>query len=117
MSDELFEWGNGREARDEGMGRVLENTPEYFRWKLYMVFWTLVDSGLPFTAEDARPWTGDPPNHPNAYGANWSVLVNRAFREGVIVVVGWTKADRTKSHACSLPIYQGFKPGVEVDGF
>lgn len=117
MPDDLFEWGNGKEARDEGMDLVLEHTPEYFKFRLYCAFWVLVLSGEPFTAEDARPFTGDPPNHPNAYGAIWSGLVNRAFREGHLELVGHMSAVRTRSHSCDMKIYRGLRRGVEVEGF
>lgn len=107
LGPDLFEWGEGQRAQDEGFEQVLENTPEHFKYRLSMAFWFLVESGQEFTAEDARPFSGDPPNHPNAYGAVWSGLVNRAFKEGYLETVGITRADRTRSHACLLPIYRG----------
>lgn len=114
---DLFEWGNGEAARDEGIGRVVENTPEAYKLRLQAAFWYLVGSGEAFTAEDARPFVGDPPNHPNAYGGLWFGCVSRAMKEGYVELVGHKSAERTRSHKCDLKIYRGISRGVEVEGF
>jgi hypothetical protein len=102
----LLAWGrskNGRAARDEGIALVQSHTPEEFRASVQAAVRKLAGAGKEFTAEDVRELTGDPPNHPNAMGANIFACV----RLGIIRKVGYTQAKRTKSHACLLQLYQG----------
>jgi hypothetical protein len=104
--DDLFEWGDGARRRDDGIDRVLRNTPEWYKFQVYMVFWFLLDTGLPFDSQNARYLIGDPPNHHNAIGGVWFGLVKRAMREGYLQVIGSTSARRTDSNKRNLKIYQ-----------
>jgi hypothetical protein len=111
-----FDWEGGERAKKKGIKRVLNNTPGEFQLGLSMAFWYLVETREPFTAEDARPLSGDPPNHPNAYSAVWNGLVRKGMRGGWVEIIGISKAVRVSSHRCLLQIYRGIPPkGVEVE--
>jgi hypothetical protein len=78
--DDLFDWAEGRRARDEGMGLVIEHNEEFS-----IAFGRTIDQlphGWIGQCEDIRKrWRGPIPAKPQAWGANW----NAAKKRGLLV--------------------------------
>lgn len=88
--------------RDEGIERVVNNTPDSYREAFNK---TAEDNPeLPewFTSEDITRRCGMPPNHPHAVGGLMAGLIKR----GVIEPVGDdAKSKVPSSHAARLRLY------------
>jgi hypothetical protein len=100
----------GRALRDVGIETVLDHTPETYREKADNAILALAKKGWKFSAEDVRELAGDPPNHCNAMGA----IMNSAIRAGIIQVVGYGKATRSKSHARNIQFYMGVTDNLVI---
>ena len=96
---------NGAELRDDGASRVSDNTPGWWRNKCDAAIAQLAAKGQPFTADDVRAVTGDPPNHPNAMGARFLT----AARSKLIERVGYKRPARASRHSCLTAVWQGVK--------
>lgn len=93
MTQGRFDFGgndyhSGEWFRDEGIRRVTENGS--VAWHRHFSDALAALRGLEVTAEDIRPLCGDPPNHPNAFGA----AMHGAVRAGVLLDTGRTVAAR-----------------------
>ena len=93
----------GSELRDQGAAQVSGNTPDEWRNYVDGIIVTMALSDQPFTAEDVRDFSGDPPNHPNAMGARFLSAVKR----GVIVRSGFANSRRRSRHAGMIAVYRG----------
>jgi hypothetical protein len=96
MTQSQFQFDDsGRGRRNKGIKRVKSQTPDWWLQGFSRALFVLKAKGKPFTAEDIRELTGDPPNHPNAMGA----AVNSAVRSGQIQLVGYERAKRKEAQA------------------
>ncbi len=93
---------DGEQLKLFGMELVRNHTPEYFKEFVRRAVGRLASSGKDFTAEDVREITGDPPNHPNAFGAAFS----SALKQYSCHRVGIKKALRASAHSRLLPVYR-----------
>lgn len=98
---------SGEELRERGIVAVDANTPEDWKATADQVIGWLARNGAEFTAEDVRPWVGEPP-HPNAWGARFAAAV----KAGVIRHLCYRKAKRAKAHARVLAVYRGVQHEV-----
>jgi hypothetical protein len=98
---------NGEELRERGIVAVDANTPEDWKATADQVIGWLARNGAEFTAEDVRPWVGEPP-HPNAWGARFAAAV----KSGVITHLCYRKAKRAKAHCRVLGVYRGVQHEV-----
>lgn len=92
----------GEELRERGIEAVDMNTPEDWKSHADAIIGWLARNGAEFTAEDVRPWVGEPP-HPNAWGARFAAAV----KAGVIRHLCYRKAKRASAHARVLAVYTG----------
>jgi hypothetical protein len=95
-------FGNGDEAKQRGIDRVLIHTPDAYK----LAFAGSVVSkphGFRLTSEDVIDEVGMPPNHPNAVGANMNALVRRGYLRATHTQV---KAERTRSHSAKLEVWE-----------
>lgn len=93
---------SGEELRERGIDAVDANTPEDWKEQTDGIISWLARNGAEFTAEDVRPWVGEPP-HPNAWGARFAAAV----KAGVITHLCYRKAKRASAHARVLAVYRG----------
>jgi len=93
----------GKELKEAGIEQVDSNTPEQWKIDADSVIMSMASSGREFTAEDVRCFVGDPPNHPNAFGARF----NSASKAGIIKRVGYKQASRNSAHARVIAVYVG----------
>jgi hypothetical protein len=93
----------GEELRDEGIERVVGNTPESYREAFNKT--AEEDPELPewFTSEDITRRCGMPPNHPHAVGGLISGLIKR---EVIEPVNDDAKSKVPSSHAARLRLYR-----------
>lgn len=70
----------GRQLRDEGMARVLDHTPDEWKNQFEHAIEVLAAKLESFTVVDVRLICGDPPGHPNAFGA----MMGSALKRGLI---------------------------------
>lgn len=98
-----------REARDEGLERVLERKSAY-RWKLENAIYELARTGTPFTADHLRAMVGDPPREvsTNLTGA----VVNAAAKAGIIQQAGYAISGRVKGHGNLVRSWVGVRSGA-----
>lgn len=92
----------GEELRERGILQVNTNTPEDWKEQTDAIISWLASNKVEFTAEDVRPWVGEPP-HPNAWGARFAAAV----KAGVIRHLCYRKAKRASAHARVLAVYIG----------
>lgn len=97
----------GEELRERGIDAVDANTPEGWKEQTDGIIGWLARNGAEFTAEDVRPWVGEPP-HPNAWGARFAAAV----KAGVIRHLCYRKAKRAQAHARVLAVYRGVQHEV-----
>lgn len=105
MSTVLMLSNEGRALRDDGVSRVDANTPDDWKSAVQMQIAKLAATGQPFTAENVRRVVGDPPNHPNAMGAQFI----SACRANVIEKVGYVNPARPTRHASVIALWIGKK--------
>jgi hypothetical protein len=94
---------NGIQLKERGCAKVSENTPDKWRNEALNIITAMASSGLSFHAEDVRSLVGDPPNHPNAFGA----IFNTASKAKLIVRIGDVLAKRNNAHARRISLYKG----------
>jgi hypothetical protein len=100
--DGLFE---GRRLRDEGMERVMENTSKKWKDRFERAIVSLADAGIPFDAVDVRMICGDPPGHPNAFGAMMNSVIKRKLITRLKEVT--VHSSRPPAHGRRLMLYIG----------
>jgi hypothetical protein len=93
----------GYNLKESGCSKVIDNTPEDWKEATMAIIKAMASSGMTFNAEDVRKLAGDPPNHPNAFGA----IFNAATRLKLIVRVGDIIAKRDNAHARRISLYKG----------
>ena len=102
-----FDFNASKNGRDEGIERVLKNTPE--GWKagaLALVLSRPKELGELFKGEDFRAYAalliGEPPKY-RAWGGIWSGYV----KKGLVIKTGeWVNCVSKKNHACTAPMYK-----------
>lgn len=91
----------GEQLKREGIALVSEHTPN--TWKVAFRDWVMeLPVGTVFTSEDVTRVVGQPPNHPNAVGAQ----INALARRGEIVLQGYVKAKRNNQHATRIGLWK-----------
>jgi hypothetical protein len=93
----------GYNLKEAGCAKVIDNTPEDWKEATLAIIKAMASSGMKFHAEDVRKLAGDPPNHPNAFGA----MFNAAVKMKLIVRVGDIMATRDNAHARRISLYKG----------
>ncbi len=81
----------------------MDNTPDDWKDAALAIIKAMASSGMTFHAEDVRGLVGDPPNHPNAFGA----VFNAAAKTGLIIRIGDVMAKRDNAHARRISLYKG----------
>lgn len=96
----------GELAKDAGIERI-SGRPDLAPWRAeaWRVLERLAASGEEFTSEAITRVVGQP-GHPNAVGA----LFSHAARSGIVVRVGFDKAERTNQHAALISVWRGKRP-------
>ncbi len=92
----------GLGLRDYGMTAVDESTDQDWKNIADGAIEQLARAGQPFTAEDVRKITGDPPKV-NALGPRFMAAV----KSGIIRKIAYIRATRPKAHARALALYEG----------
>ena len=95
------------QARNDGMSRVLHNTPEDYAKAFHRRFLDLMHTYRPYTSEDIVNVVGYPPNNPNAIGALMNSCVRAAKAKGLVVATGWKASNHKDGHARHIRIYRG----------
>ena len=93
----------GYNLKEAGCAKVIDNTPEDWKEAALAIIKAMASSGLSFHAEDVRKLAGDPPNHPNAFGA----IFNAAAKAKIIIRIGDVMAKRDNAHARRISLYKG----------
>jgi len=93
----------GYNLKEAGCAKVIDNTPDDWKEATLAIIKAMASSGMKFHAEDVRNLAGDPPNHPNAFGA----MFNAAVKMKLIVRVGDIMATRDNAHARRISLYKG----------
>lgn len=93
----------GYNLKEAGCAKVIDNTPDDWKEATLAIIKAMASSGMTFHAEDVRKLAGDPPNHPNAFGA----MFNAAVKMKLIVRVGDIMATRDNAHARRISLYKG----------
>ena len=93
----------GYNLKEAGCAKVIDNTPDDWKEATLAIIMAMASSGLLFDAEDVRKLAGDPPNHPNAFGA----IFNFAIKAKIIVRIGDVMAKRDNAHARRISLYKG----------
>jgi hypothetical protein len=93
----------GYYLKESGCSKVIDNTPDDWKDATMAIIKAMASSGMTFHAEDVRKLAGDPPNHPNAFGA----MFNAAVKMKLIVRVGDIMATRDNAHARRISLYRG----------
>jgi hypothetical protein len=93
----------GYNLKEAGCAKVIDNTPDDWKDATLAIIKAMASSGMKFHAEDVRKLAGDPPNHPNAFGA----MFNAAVKMKLIVRVGDIMATRDNAHARRISLYKG----------
>jgi hypothetical protein len=93
----------GYNLKEAGCAKVIDNTPDDWKEATLAIIKAMASSGMKFHAEDVRKLAGDPPNHPNAFGA----MFNAAVKMKLIVRVGDIMATRDNAHARRISLYKG----------
>jgi hypothetical protein len=94
---------SGYTLKEKGCSKVIDNTPDDWKDAALAIIKAMASSGMTFHAEDVRGLVGDPPNHPNAFGA----LFNAATKTGLIIRIGDVIAKRDNAHARRISLYKG----------
>ena len=89
--------------RNEGIERVVDNTPEDYREAFRKAALELVAEGKLLTSEDITARCGMPPNHCHAVGG----LIWGLVSSGLIEPVEDAKSKVPTSHAARLRLYRG----------
>ena len=101
----------GRHLRDEGIAQVEGRRDDALKlWRENARRWIAGRARRPgtFNADDLVTAVGLPPGHRNAIGAVWMW----ANREGIVQVVGMTKAKRSSGHRRRVLLYRGTNASV-----
>ena len=93
----------GIKLKEAGCAKVIDNTPDDWQEATMAIIKAMASSGMTFHAEDVRKLVGDPPNHPNAFGA----MFNAAMKLKLIVRVGDIMATRDNARARRISLYKG----------
>jgi hypothetical protein len=94
---------SGYTLKEKGCSKVMDNTPDDWKDAALAIIKAMASSGMTFHAEDVRGLVGDPPNHPNAFGA----VFNAAAKTGLIIRIGDVMAKRDNAHARRISLYKG----------
>ena len=94
---------SGYTLKEKGCSKVMDNTPDDWKDAALAIIKAMASSGMTFHAEDVRGLVGDPPNHPNAFGA----VFNVAAKTGLIIRIGDVMAKRDNAHARRISLYKG----------
>ncbi len=94
---------SGYTLKEKGCSKVIDNTPDDWKDAALAIIKAMASSGMTFHAEDVRGLVGDPPNHPNAFGA----VFNVAAKTGLIIRIGDVMAKRDNAHARRISLYKG----------
>ncbi len=94
---------SGYTLKEKGCSKVMDNTPDDWKEAALAIIKAMASSGMTFHAEDVRGLVGDPPNHPNAFGA----VFNVAAKTGLIIRIGDVMAKRDNAHARRISLYKG----------
>jgi hypothetical protein len=94
---------SGYTLKEKGCSKVMDNTPDDWKEAALAIIKAMASSGMTFHAEDVRGLVGDPPNHPNAFGA----IFNVAAKTGLIIRIGDVMAKRDNAHARRISLYKG----------
>jgi hypothetical protein len=94
---------SGYTLKEKGCSKVIDNTPDDWKDAALAIIKAMASSGMTFHAEDVRGLVGDPPNHPNAFGA----IFNVAAKTGLIIRIGDVMAKRDNAHARRISLYKG----------
>ncbi len=94
---------SGYTLKEKGCSKVIDNTPDDWKDAALAIIKAMASSGMTFHAEDVRGLVGDPPNHPNAFGA----VFNAAAKTGLIIRIGDVIAKRDNAHARRISLYKG----------
>lgn len=95
---------NGEAGRDEGIGRVLENTGSWSHRSRDLVMDTDELTGRLMTGEDIRLYVAarvGSPHHHNAWGG----LIMGLVRRKRLIEVDRVKMRQPRSHARKTPVY------------
>ena len=90
---------------DEGMERVLQNTSQQWKDRFEQVVIILASTGIPFDAVDIRLGCGDPPGHPNAFGAMINSVLQRNLMKQLKGIT--IHSSRPSAHGRRLMLYIG----------
>lgn len=110
MTATLFDPVASRQARDEGIAKVLSHNEQWKRDVREFI------EMLPFawkgSSEDIRRLWGEcggaNPNHPNAWGG----VMGAMQRNGYLDAIGFTQCKAKQSHARKCPLYQRTSKGM-----
>jgi hypothetical protein len=102
---------NGESLRDEGISRVVENTPEDYKARFHDACLTALAEKEWITSEDITAICGMPPNHPHAVGGLMYGLVTR----GVLEPMGDAKSQRPASHAARPVAASALMPAFAIE--
>lgn len=92
----------GKLAKEIGMARVTNATPEEWKRAFDIQLKLCAVSGVPFTSENITRVIGLPPSV-NAVGAR----MNAAAKRGLIKRIGFTQAKRAERQAAMVSVWQG----------
>ena len=94
---------SGYTLKEAGCAKVIDNTPDDWKEAALAIIKAMASSGMSFSAEDVRQLAGDPPNHPNAFGA----IFNAAAKTGLIIRIGDFIAKRDNARCRRISLYKG----------
>jgi hypothetical protein len=97
----------GKQLRDEGMERVLANTSKEWKNRFETAITTLANLHIPFDVVDVRLICGDPPGHPNAFGAMMNSVVRRKLIKQLTHAT--IHSTRPPAHGRRLMLYTGMQ--------
>lgn len=98
-----MELKTGKELRDEGMARSLDNAtkdnPEWAEMAFSALLSFAEGYGKPFMAEEVRVWACWIPN-PKSKRA-WGAIFSKAARKGIIRKIGYGQVMNPKAHCAN----------------
>jgi hypothetical protein len=95
----------GKRLRDEGIEKVLANTSKEWKNRFETAIITLANLHVPFDVVDVRLICGDPPGHPNAFGAMMNSVVRRKIIKQLTHAT--IHSSRPPAHGRRLMLYIG----------
>lgn len=93
---------SGEERKAAGAAAVNANARQEWKARVDLAIDSLCIMRPTFTVDDIRAIAGDPPAHPNAFGAR----IIAAMRGGKIANAGYQKSTRPEAHARVIPVYR-----------